>query len=569
MFASLEHHPDGGPWTEERIYEWKYLPHCVLPNPTKEDLKKHIEEHGVDEVGRWLLKRDSRIWMESDDPFRYAIEPKHWKAADSILNEKDEILVLGGNRAGKTEWAARRVAQMLVGVERGEFPWPQWMKDRCQKRGLKIWCLHTTNQSSIAFQQQVVYKYLPKELRNARKSKFTNLSYTQKNGFSDNTGVYNTNQIWFLNYAQDKQVIEGGEPDLIWCDELVPHDWLETIRYRLITRQGKLILTFTPIHGYTLVVKEYLAGVKITETKPSPLLLGKNVAGCPEGTMPFKAEARQGRAGVIWFHTQLNPYSSWDQMQKTLRGRSSYDVKIRAYGWAESTAGSQFPNFGEHSVVPHDKIPAQGTNYMVIDPAGARNWFMLWCRVDPKGRLWIYREFPDETYGEWALPCDKADGKPGPAQRAGAGKGIQDYCGLIADLEGDEEIQERYIDPKAAGTPTASKEGGVTLLDLLDESGISFVPAATVTVDERVLLINDLLSYNKEYEIDDDNTPRLFVSERCQNLIYSLREWTGVDGQKGASKDPIDCLGYLTVMSPSFVEAKNMVWRDSGVVGSY
>jgi phage terminase large subunit-like protein len=559
----------GGEWTLERVLEYKYIQHPVIPNPSREFLRKAVEIRGADVVGKQLLDRDLRIQLEQDDPFRYCIEPDHWKAADAFLDETDEVLVLGGNRAGKTEWAARRVAQMLTGVERGEFPWPQWMKDRCQKRGLKIWCLHTTNQSSIAFQQQVVYKYMPKELRNARKSKFTNLSYTQKNGFSENTAVYNTNQVWFLNYAQDKQVIEGGEPDLIWCDELVPHDWLETLRYRLVTRQGKLILTFTPILGYTLVVKEYLAGSKIVETKESPLLPANNVPGCPVGHMPFRATARQGRSGVVWFHTQLNPYSSWEQMQKTLKGRSSYDVKIRAYGWAESTAGSQFPNFGEHSIVPHDKIPVEGTNYMVVDPAGARNWFMLWCRVDPNGRLYIYREFPDESYGEWALPCDRPDGKPGPAQRSGAGKGIADYCQLIFDLEGEEEIQDRFIDPKAAGTPTASKEGGVTLLDLLEESGISFTPAATVTVDERVLLINDLLSYNKDVEISDENSPRLFVSERCQNLIYSLREWTGTDGQKGASKDPIDCLGYMTVMNPEFVEAKNMVWKDSGVIGSY
>lgn len=569
MFASFDKHPDGGEWTLEKVLEYKYLPHPIFRNPDERYLRKGCEQLGVQAMGTWLMKRDTRIWMEQDDPFRYAIEPEHWKASDEVLNEMDEVLVLGGNRAGKTEWAARRVAQMLVGVERGEFPWPQWMKDRCQKRGLKIWCLHTTNQSSIAFQQQVVYKYLPKELRNARRSKFTNLAYTQKNGFSDNTAVYNTNQIWFLNYAQDKQVIEGGEPDLIWCDELVPHDWLETLRYRLVTRQGKLILTFTPLHGYTLVVKDYLSGAKILETKESPLLPGKNVPGCPPGTMPFRALARQGRSGVVWFHTQLNPYSSWEQMQKTLKGRSSYDVKIRAYGWAESTAGSQFPNFGDHSVVPHEKVPIQGTNYMVIDPAGARNWFILWVRVDAQGRMFVYREFPDDTYGEWTLPCDRADGKPGPAQRTGAGKGIQEYAQLIMDLEGDEVMAERYIDPKAAGTPTASKEGGVTLLDLLDDTGLTFVPAATVSVDERVLLINDLLSYNKEMEISEDNTPRLFVSDRCQNLIYSLREWTGADGQKGASKDPIDCLGYITVMNPEFVESTGFKWKEAPVTGSY
>jgi len=140
---------------------------------------------------------------------------------------------------------------------------------------------------------------------------------------------------------------------------------------------------------------------------------------------------------------------------------------------------------------------------------------------------------------------------------------------MILELEGDEKVEERYIDPKAAGTPTASKEGGITLLDLLDESGLSCTPSAGVAVDERVLLINDLLSYNRDEPIGTDNSPRLFVSERCTNLIYSLREWTGTDGQKGASKDPIDCLGYLAVMNPTFIEIKNQKDSKPVACGSY
>jgi hypothetical protein len=35
-----------------------------------------------------------------------------------------------------------------------------------------------------------------------------------------------------------------------------------------------------------------------------------------------------------------------------------------------------------------------------------------------------------------------------------------------------------------------------------------------------------------------------------------LKEWTGQDGQKGASKDPIDCLRYLAVMNPEFENDK-------------
>jgi hypothetical protein len=556
-------------WTLEKVLAHKCIPHPIIETPTEEWLRKAVAKLGADEIGRRLTNRDVRVAAELDDPFRYAHEPDHWKAADEVLNDRDEALVLGGNRSGKTEWAARRVAQMLVGYERGEVPWPQWMKDRCHRRGLKIWCLHTTNQSSIAFQQNVVYKYLPKELRNARKSKYTNLSYSQKNGFSDNTGVYDTNQVWFLNYAQDKQVIEGGEPDLIWCDELVPQDWLETLRYRLVTRQGKLLITFTPITGYTQVVKEYVAGCRFTSWLKSDLLPGQNVAGVPMGHMPFKADARAGRAGIVWYHTKMNPFSSFETMERTLKGRSSYDIKIRAYGWAETTAGSQFPNFNEHSVIPHDKVPTEGTNFMVVDPAGARNWFMLWARATPDGKLYIYREWPDDTYGEWSLPSERPDGKPGPAQRAGAGRGVADYCQLITDLEGDEEIEERYIDPRAAGTPTASKEGGITLLDLLDESGLTFVPSVGVLVDERVLLINDLLSFNKAEEISAENTPRLFVSERCSNLIYSLREWTGVDGQKGASKDPIDCLGYICVMGPTYQRSGGFANMITVKHGSY
>jgi len=78
-----------------------------------------------------------------------------------------------------------------------------------------------------------------------------------------------------------------------------------------------------------------------------------------------------------------------------------------------------------------------------------------------------------------------------------------------------------------------------------------FIPAASASVDERVLVINDLLCYDREQPLEQGkNFPRLMVHETCQNLIYSMREWTGADGQKGASKDPIDALGYLVMMNP-------------------
>jgi hypothetical protein len=50
------------------------------------------------------------------------------------------------------------------------------------------------------------------------------------------------------------------------------------------------------------------------------------------------------------------------------------------------------------------------------------------------------------------------------------------------------------------------------------------------------------------------------------NLIWCLSEHTGRDLQKGASKDPIDCLGMLLTASIEYVGAKGM---KSSPGGSY
>jgi hypothetical protein len=563
----------------EKLLKFPLQDHPMMPAPTADQRLSMINNIGPEETMRLFLMREQRVKAEQDDPYRYGMELPPWKDADDLLNRHNEILILGGNRASKTEYSAKRIAQAFVGTDLSGTM-PPWVAEKAQKRGINIWCLHTTHMTSVSMQQNVFHKYLPKELKEAKRSRHTQVSWTQKNGFSDNTAVYQNNQIWFLNYSQDIKVVEGGEVDFVWCDELVPADWLETLRYRLVTRNGKLLVTFTPILGYTQTVKEFISTSKITTWKEAELLPNNNVIGVPKGHMPYTAESVYGKHGCIWFHSKLNPYNNWERMKQTLKARSTHDIKIRAYGWAEQTAGSQFPLFGDVNIFhePVTQVAPEGTNYMVADPAGARNWFMLWARVDEHGTIWIYREWPDASYGEWSLPSEKADGKPGPAQRQGAGRGVNEYTELIWALETHsdkrEEIAERYIDPRSAGTETTSKEGGVTLLDLLLDATdpLYFLPSVGVSVDERVLIINDLLCYDRENPLDlSSNHPRLMVHADCQNLIYSLREWTGADGQKGASKDPIDALGYLVVMQPKHTNSDKWKkhWQSSAKCGTY
>lgn len=532
-------------------------PHPVIRLPSKEELLALRERLGSEKLAEILRLREEKIVAEKTDPYRHGYEPFHWKDADAFLKEMQEVCVLGGNRAGKTEWAAKRVVAAMVNIPNA-----------------RVWCLHTTSQSSIQMQQNVIWKYLPPEYKGLKKGRVTNIQYSQKNGFSDGTFIFpNGSQCHFMNYAQEKRVIEGGECDIIWCDELVPLDWVETLRYRIVTRRGRLIVTFTPVLGYSNVVKEYVSGCKFLETKPAKILTEgqQHVPGCPAGHMPYRAKSRGKDAGVVWFHSEFNPYNPFDELCKTLEGKTAYEKKIRAYGWADGLAGAQLPRFSDGHILKAADIPEEGTNFMVVDPAGARNWFMLWLRAVGTGedtRWYVYREWPDISQGEWALPDSKADGKPGAAQRAGGGRGLNEYKELILDLEDGDEVSERYIDPRAGATQAAGKEGGTSLIELLtdDPNPMYFTPAAGLKIEEGIAIINDALAYDPGQPVSAINQPKLFISEECQNLIYSMREWTGADGDKGASKDPIDCLRYLAVMQPE--EEDEETWKAKGG-GSY
>jgi hypothetical protein len=197
--------------------------HPVIHLPTEDELVGIANEIGPEAVAEILKRREEKIQAETQDPYRHGFEPDCWADADEILMNGTELLIMGGNRAGKTEYAAKRVMQLL-----------------CTRPESRIWCLHTTSQTSIQMQQAVIWKYMPPEFKNAKKTKVTNIQYSQKNGFTDATFVLpNRSQCFFMNYGQEKKVIEGGEPDLIWCDELVPSDWVKTLSNTLVTREGK------------------------------------------------------------------------------------------------------------------------------------------------------------------------------------------------------------------------------------------------------------------------------------------------------------------------------------------
>ena len=219
---------------------------------------------------KWIAlmkQRDERIIREREYPLRYGWEPPVWKLCDALLEwpwvdktwaaacraalgfkeRVKMLLILGGNRGGKSEYAAKRLSQLM------------WYRD-----GLRVWPLHSSGPMSKEYQHPLFWKYLPPDCRRNVKGQVEYIAYKQKTGFSDDKFVLsNGSECSFRNYEQDKHdAIEGGDIDGLWNDELVPEDWIETELLRLATRSGWGVTTFTPVRGYSATVRMFLDGAE-------------------------------------------------------------------------------------------------------------------------------------------------------------------------------------------------------------------------------------------------------------------------------------------------------------------
>lgn len=530
-------------WNEQPIHP--FIPKVDASHPRAAELRQ---------------KRTQLILLEKADPYTYGFVPDHWEMADAQYELCQELLVSGGNRAGKTLWAARRVVKTLL-----------------EKENASVLCCHTSHATSVTVQQPAIYNYLPVALRATKKGRIHYLNYTRKNGFTDGSFILpNGSRCDFLNYTQSENTIEGREADLIWCDELVPQSWVETLRYRLVTRRGKLLVTQTPLEGVASVYKEFVAGAAVERWGKAQMLEGRQgLPTWPIGEAPRVMVQQATARRAVFFFSEDNPYNPFDEMKKKLVAAPMGQILTRAYGWASDVIGKAFARFRpDVHCIEASAVPPGGTLYMVCDPAGARNWFCLWLLVYEDGKRIVVREFPDfSSYGEWVLPGEKADGKPGPAQTLEAGRSIREYRTLFRQIEdelGYGEPVMRLIDPKAGGSPALSEAGGTTLIDLLGESDdatdepMAFLPAPGVPVDQRTSAINSALSYDATQPLTPLNEPELYVVKDCANLIYALSEHTGRDGQKGATKDPIDCLGMLLVSGLAHVGHGGFDTRGGG-----
>jgi len=480
---------------------------------------------------------------------------------------------LGGNRSTKSTLASRLALWGGATIPEAD-----------------VRCYHVNEERSVQDQQMMIYDALPAAIKNlpTKKGQNHSLQYSQKNGFTDNIcilpplpGFRKGGSIKFGNYRQyqqDAQTVEGFKSHLIWGDEEMPLKMFETLQYRTVDYHGRIILSFTTLAGWTPLIQDILGKTQTIEKRYAPLV-GRELPIIQESL------SRPGTC-IYYFWTEDNVFIDTADFITKIRSRPKDEILARAYGVPTKSVSSAFPGFNKDiNVIPHEKlpwlegnlkkdkrgapVPYKVTPYMAIDPGGSKNWFLLWVAVDAAGTRWVYREWPD--YDDWALPGNTAEGKPGPAQK-GSKKGIKDYVELIRDLEKEDGLDpyERFIDPRMGAAEKQSEDGATTIISDLDDAGMTVIPAPGVDIENGVQLINNLLSYDEDKPIDSLNAPKLYVSDRCQNFIYAMQEYTGQGGRSEATKDPIDCMRYIEVSNPDFIETAHITDRLAyGRTGSY
>ena len=537
--------------------ELVFTEHPILKPPSDEEIVQ------LGEIDPKLLAdlhraHEGRIKAAEEDPLRHGFDLSGWSRIRQAISQYDEVITFGGNRSGKTTGCAKMVMQAVTENEDG-----------------RVVCFSQNRDTSVKVQQAAIWEMMPKEFKRKTKSIEGYINFSMQNGFTANSFIFpdTRTRVDFKTYTQfsnNQTILEGfefgfKEPKSLnigaWLDEYLGDAALvNTLRFRLATRNSKMLLGFTPIDGYTPFVAEYLKGAETLKTRRAELL-GRDV--------PVQQYSPERDAGIVYLHSDENPFGGYDRIAKDLKTASEDTIMVRAYGLPTKSMTSLVPNFSPEINVLSSEPNKYGqvfpdkeslTWYQVVDPAFARNYVSIWAGVSEDEEIFIRREWPDrETYGEWALFGDPK-WRYGPAAKK-IGYDVQKYCELFEEIE-DElgiEVTERIGDSRFFAK---ENENNTDLFTSFYDYGFSFLPSDGQTEMVGTTALDDWFFYNPDYEIDEANRPRCYVHKDCGNLIESIVSYNSNGKNDEALKDFFDALRYLRMsnagMGPDYFAQSDM-----------
>ena len=82
-------------------------------------------------------------------------------------------------------------------------------------------------------------------------------------------------------------------------------------------------------------------------------------------------------------------------------------------------------------------------------------------------------------------------------------------------------------------------------------------------IEDGLQALQTKMAYNRKAPMDSLNRPHFYVSERCQNIITAIQEYTAEGGLDEAWKDPIDVLRYAAIADIRYINPADMAVKRS------
>jgi hypothetical protein len=523
--------------------EIRFTQHPLLDAPTDEEIVL-LAKQDPQLLANLHKAHEGRIEAAQTDPLKYGFDLPGWERIRDGLTQHNECLTLGGNRSGKTTGCAKILMEAVT-----------------QHMDGHIVCFSQNADTSVKVQQAAVWEMMPREFKKKTKSIEGYINFSMQNGFTGSSFIFpdTRTRVDFKTYTQftnNQTILEGFEFGFknpkglnigAWLDEYLGDATLvNTLRFRLATRDSKLLIGFTPIDGYTPFINEYLQGVETLETREAELLNNKS--------LPVKQYSPSRDASVVYLHSDENPFGGYDRIAKDLDGKTDEEILVRAYGVPVKSMTTLLPLFNTEVNVLSDEPNKYGmefpdistdefTCYQVVDPAGARNFVSIWAAVNEEGDIFIAREWPDrDTFGEWALFGDPK-WRYGPASKK-IGLNVEGYVDLFEEIEDglDIEVFERIGDSRYFAR---ENENNNDLFTAFDEYGMCFVASDGRMEEIGINALDEWFNYNPNEPVDEINRPRCYIHESCGNLIDSLINYGSNGKADEALKDFFDLMRYL------------------------
>jgi phage terminase large subunit-like protein len=205
-----------------------------------------------------LLDRDGTVLIYARDKY-----PKHLEffGAGAAYRER---CFLAANRVGKTTTGSYELTCHLTGQ------YPDWWAGRRFDHPVRCWACGKKNETTRDIVQAsllgpVAYDG-PKKVLAGTGMVPGNLigRVTWKRGVEDLTDTVKVRHVtggWstlgMKSYEQGRGSFEGTSQHVIWLDEECPMDVYGECLIRLMTTQGVLLLTFTPLEGMSETVLQF------------------------------------------------------------------------------------------------------------------------------------------------------------------------------------------------------------------------------------------------------------------------------------------------------------------------